>query len=377
MAETGGHSLFLMDLMAAALRAAGGGERLTDETRRPAVVPNDPPETRSRLNGINADLEVCVRNICKALAPELVLEIGAHRATFSRVMRIRLPEARVVAFEGNRDTFDRHQAENLAAGVEYLHLCVADAPGTVQFHVPRAKESGKVKHAMGSLLKDKVLAGRAAMELEVREVPAVTLDGFLGEEADRTKVMWVDVEGAIGTVLGGAGRSLDSCLAFYAEVENVARWDGQMLDRELVELMGAHGLRPVLRDLQRTWQYNLLFLSDAALAVPGVRDLCEGYLDGVARKLSGRSEAGADNSEAGREDAEALLAARRAERQRRKQAVQDDPEAVAARREERRRRQREAQEAAGPVPDRRAERRGAERARRSAGAGAATAEIED
>jgi len=53
---------------------------------------------------------------------------------------------------------------------------------------------------------------------------------------------------------------LRNCQAIYVELESSAKWKGQMLDADVVSCLAVHGLKPVLRDIQRHWQYNAIFM---------------------------------------------------------------------------------------------------------------------
>jgi hypothetical protein len=91
--------------------------------------------------------------------------------------------------------------------------------------------------------------------------------------------MWVDVEGAIGIVLQGASESLDHCQVLYAEIEQTARWQGQLLDIEVVQLLLTHGLVPLARDVQRRgWQYNCIFIRPSLLSEPKVLQIMREFI---------------------------------------------------------------------------------------------------
>lgn len=233
------------------------------------------------LRALTADLSETFVQVCKVLAPGVILEIGAHEAEYARRMKAQLPAARVVAFEANPDVHRKYARDCLAGGVEYINRCVADQPGTLQFHVPINTVQNRPLNRMGSMLADLQVQGRKGSFAEF-EVAAVTADGFLGRDSGTPNVIWVDVEGAIGAVLDGADATLRNCMAFYAEIESNERWQGQRLDRDVARQLAGYGLYPVLRDLQRTWQYNALFLSEAAIADPRVWALCQRYVRSTA-----------------------------------------------------------------------------------------------
>jgi FkbM family methyltransferase len=222
-------------------------------------------------------LEAAFTGIVARLAPAVVLEIGAHGAEFSRDLKTKLPAARVVAFEANPQVFARYHDVCEEAGIEYLHLCVADAPGALRLRVPVSRRDGEPRLRAGSILPDLLKAGKSFDFVE-HEVEATSVDAFLGEGAGTTPVaLWIDVEGAVGAVLEGASKSLDACVAVYAEIGKREHWAGQLLDRQVVDLLALHGLVPQLRDSPRDAplaQYNGLFVRRESLADSTVTELC-------------------------------------------------------------------------------------------------------
>ena len=227
---------------------------------------------------ITAKLVRCFHRLLGEMKPDTVLEIGAHQAEFSREIKERiLPGARVVAFEANPEVHARHKEMVQAAGVEFRHQCVADENRTYRFDIP--VRDGRNLSTMGSLLRD-----TGEKSFVTHEVEGVRLDDFLGDD-EGTNAMWVDVEGAIGSVLDGARNSLGRCLAFYAEVETTSRWKDQRLDVDVIRQLAEYGLVPVLRDVyRRTWQYNILFIRESELLNPRVENLCSSFVRSVAAR---------------------------------------------------------------------------------------------
>ncbi len=315
MTVSGEAQAFVLGLLTQSLGASLGVPFASADSPGPQAAAEDPAVKLARLR-LTDGLEDAFRAICVALQPKIVMEIGAHAAEFSRSMRARLPDARVVAFEGHPQVASDNAEACQAAGVEYLHACVADAPGHIDFRVPFRRDTGQRIRKMGSMLPDSVLKARKNMDFDVFRVPAVTIDAFLGDEAaDAAKVMWVDVEGAAGTVLGGAKRALASCHALYVELERTARWDGQLVDLEVFSMLAPLGLRPVLRDIQRPWQYNALLLSDEAIANPQVQKICADFVVALAQRDAMPAGAG------GAEDTKQILDPVRAMQRRRRQGL--------------------------------------------------------
>jgi len=197
------------------------------------------------------------RTLTRAAEPTITLEIGAFEAGFSRWVRRELPGARAVAFEANPMVWAHHRDEVSALGVEYLNLAIGPENGPVTLNVPRdfdgrARDPVNRMASLGSNL-------RSDEQVAV-EVPGVRLDDAVPLTADDRLVAWIDVEGALGAVLPGSAETLRRAAAVYVEVEAEAMWDGQWLDRDVLDWFEGIGMAPLLRDRQRREQYNVLLV---------------------------------------------------------------------------------------------------------------------
>jgi len=195
--------------------------------------------------------------LTRAAEPTITLEIGAFEAGFSRWVRRELPGARAVAFEANPMVWAHHRDEVSALGVEYLNLAIGPENGPVTLNVPRdfdgrARDPVNRMASLGSNL-------RSDEQVAV-EVPGVRLDDAVPLTADDRLVAWIDVEGALGAVLPGSAETLRRAAAVYVEVEAEAMWDGQWLDRDVLDWFEGIGMAPLLRDRQRREQYNVLLV---------------------------------------------------------------------------------------------------------------------
>ena len=247
-------------------------------------------QSRGLRKALTTKLAEEVVEVVKAIAPPLVLELGAHQAWFSSTVKAALPDSRVLAFEANPDVHASHRERVGAAGVEYLHHAVSDRSGPLTLTIPLKEEgSAGTKKKMGSLLHhEDTVATRTV------DVAGVRLDDVLGDEADRANVMWIDVEGAIGMVLRGAERALAACELVFVEIEPYQVWQGQMIDLEVFEVLGRFGLIPVLRDVQRKKRgYNALFLRPERLEDEAVRAAVDRYAAAMVSRPDGEA-AGAE-----------------------------------------------------------------------------------
>ncbi|MGG5811578.1 FkbM family methyltransferase [Falsiroseomonas sp. CW058] len=236
------------------------------------LLPADPAGAVAGRAAGAQRLTQAVAGVVQALAPATVLEVGAHEGSFSKGIKSLLPAARVVAFEANPVVHGRHAEAMAAAGVEYLQQCVSDRAGELTFNVPIRQNA--MKATMGSVLLDS-----RASEHAHYTVPAVTLDGFLAA-GEGDVAIWIDVEGAVAQVLAGGRATLRRCVALFMELETVARWPGQSLAHDILPVLTAAGLVPVLADIQREWQFNALFVRPEALGNPAVAAAAAAYLSG-------------------------------------------------------------------------------------------------
>ncbi len=196
------------------------------------------------------------RRLCRRCDPALVLEIGAHEASFSRWAARKLPDARVIAFEANPYVHEKYSAELAETRVDYRHLAVGPVTGELQLNVPTdiAGRERELTNHMASLGVHK----ETVDQIEVT-VPSVRLDEFVELAAGERAVAWIDVEGANGVVLECGSEVLDRIDAVHIEVERESTWEDQWLDTDVAVFLKQHGLVPVARDLVRTFQYNVVF----------------------------------------------------------------------------------------------------------------------
>lgn len=240
---------------------------------RVVVISEKPAQTRNRLT---RRLSETFEQIVTAIEPDLVLEVGAHDATFAKRMAQALPHAEVLAFEAHPGNVARFGPAAREAGVAYHHLAMLEAPGTLELQVPLTGDGGE-RIGMGSLrtLPDRDVATYA--------VEASSLDTFFPGDG-RASAMWIDVEGAQHEVLSGGLALLERCKALYMEVESAEKWRGQKLFDDIAALLHGVGLRPALRDVQRRgWQFNVIFVAEDLMASERMREIWQGHFKRVLR----------------------------------------------------------------------------------------------
>ncbi len=251
------------------------------------LVDQDEVVGRRQRARITAALSEVFVDAVKKLAPAAVLEVGSHEGAFSLSIKAALPASRVIAFEAHPEVYAKYRAALAGHGVETVHACIAEASGTRTLHVPTRR--GQQRLSMGSVLRD-----TDANAFSSYDVPATTLDAFFAADPPTTCALWIDVEGAVDAVLDGSPKTLSSCVALYAELENKERWAGQKLASDIIRKLGGHGLVPMFRDVQRPfWQYNLLFLRAGALRTAQLNRLKRRYARECCRAVLPRIRAAA------------------------------------------------------------------------------------
>jgi FkbM family methyltransferase len=218
--------------------------------------------THRRHQVIGRRVERFLRFICNQRRPTIVLELGAHEGKFSVWAKRRFPEARCLALEANPYVYEEHREHLAQEGVDYRHLAAGLETGTVTIHIPTGVDGRELTRTsrMASLVTHLRSHGDEAVE-----VPAVRVDDLVSLEPDDRLVVWIDVEGASQQVLEGGREVLARADAVYIEVERDPLWHGQWVDVDVARYFEELGKVPVLRDIQRPHQYNVVFL-DAALA---------------------------------------------------------------------------------------------------------------
>lgn len=207
------------------------------------------------------------RRLCRRIDPTIVLEIGAHEATFSQWAAETFPTAAVQAFEANPYVHAKYAEALTSTRVDYRNLAVGPVNGEVQLNVPtevwgRERELANRMASLG-------VHTQSTDDIQVT-VPSARLDDHLSLSAADRVVAWIDVEGANEIVLTGSGSVLDQTHAVFIEVESEPIWEGQWLDADVAACLTGHGLLPVARDIFKPHrhQYNVVFARDEQVRDP-------------------------------------------------------------------------------------------------------------
>jgi FkbM family methyltransferase len=217
------------------------------------------PDLEERIDSVQAVVELFF-DLCSLTDVDVFVEAGAKEASASQ-RAVEAGIAQVVAFEANPYTYRHFAAGIAAAGVDYRHLALSETGGDTVFLVRRREDGSPIPDGQGSLLV------RPDHEPGYEEVTvrAVLLDDEI--DGDGRVAMWVDVEGAVAEVFGGATSVLARTDVLIVEVEAVERWVGQRwMSGDVVDQLASTGLRAVARDMQSRLQYNIVFVREELLA---------------------------------------------------------------------------------------------------------------
>ena len=155
--------------------------------------------------------EMNIREIVKNLAPNgVVLDIGAHIGGFSLIAAQAVgPAGRVFAFEpvsGNAELLEHNAKINKIDWLIPVRAAVGRNSGSVELLIT---DTDTMWATMCRSWADVLHHGRASAHVTTHEVPLVTVDGFLREQAIQSvALMKIDVEAAEMDVLAGAADSL-------------------------------------------------------------------------------------------------------------------------------------------------------------------------
>ena len=187
---------------------------------------------------------------------DVFVEAGAKEGSASVRARTGVGVAHVVAFEANPHTHRRFHHALTSAGVDHRNVALVDAPGPQTFHVRLSDGGRPTADGQSSLL--------VRPDHEPGYEPTMVRGGLLDQEVRDLSgrvAMWIDVEGATAQVMRGAPETLARTDVVLVEVEDRRMWEGQeWLHLDVIRHLVGHGLRPVARDLQWRYQFNVLFV---------------------------------------------------------------------------------------------------------------------
>ncbi len=196
------------------------------------------------------------------LDPDLILDVGSMDGSDSKKFKQLIPNAEVVAFEGNPDNYRAMCADVdlQKSGVRVVHRLVSNQEGNRSFFVQKSINTiAAVNKGTSSAMRRE----QQGMVTEKVHLDAVRLDSFLAQEypAKKRIAMWIDVEGHAYQVLEGLLKAQDSSYLIHVEVETVEIWPGQKVESDIIALAKGMGFIPVARGAHAI-QHDLILIKE-------------------------------------------------------------------------------------------------------------------
>lgn len=207
----------------------------------------------------------------RAAQPAFALDIGAYGAEIAlELARTGIP---VHAFEANASHHARCATAIAGSGlpIQYRQAAVGGEDGLVPFHARPDRPGAAAERRAGA--NSLLMPLREGVQIETVTISCTRLDSYFARQGLTGQAFSasVDIAGALGPMLDGAGQVFDLCASALVVVEDRAIWSGQMLAPEAVVAFLDRGLVPVARDFRRRYQYAMLFLRRDLLRLAEVR----------------------------------------------------------------------------------------------------------
>lgn len=189
------------------------------------------------------------------------VEAGAFEASASMLIKSRLPDCQVHAFEANIDNYNHFKP--LVSDIEYHYTAMSDHTGTIIFKQQSHTSTGMTfpKVRGNNSTKTRTLDHHTIYN-DI-EVPCTTFNDFFAGKIKSSDTMgiWLDLEGTAYEALTAATDILSNISFIKVEVEDKQYWEKQKLSQDIVDFMSTHGLVPIIRDHEMITvkQYNILF----------------------------------------------------------------------------------------------------------------------
>lgn len=194
------------------------------------------------------------------LEPDLVLDIGSQDGADSKRFRKLLPQADIVAFEGNPGHYDA-MLEDQEIGrkrIRVVHSLVSDTQGKRSFFLQRpvagAQHFNRGTSSLTRRDEDEAIAEEVLLD-------SVRIETFLAREYPKslTVALWVDAEGHAYSVLEGMSGTTDRVKLVHAEVETSEIWPNQKVEADVMRLAASMDLVPIARGAD-TLQRDLILV---------------------------------------------------------------------------------------------------------------------
>lgn len=175
-----------------------------------------------------------------ALAPDLVLDVGANRGQFSLLIRALHPTCRILAFEPLQTESAVYSRVFASDPLTVLvKAAVGVEPGTAEIHRSASADCSSLLPI--SKRQTEIFPGTE--EISTETIDVTTLNDSAGGELERdgNALLKIDVQGFERTVLESAAPLLAQIRWVYVEASFVELYEGQALADEILAYLQNHG----------------------------------------------------------------------------------------------------------------------------------------
>lgn len=184
----------------------------------------------------------------------IIIEAGAHDGGDTMAMARLWPEGQIYAFEPS-PYWNPILKNKLSAfpNITYYHSALGTTIGTTDFYQAIANNGG-VDSTLKPLVQDYhwQVTSPIQFDLQPVQIPVTTLDAWAEKtQIDHVDFMWLDMQGAEGSVLTASPNILKRTAFIQAEYSERAIYEGTMLFDDLKILLRKHGFIVI-----GTWKSN-------------------------------------------------------------------------------------------------------------------------
>jgi FkbM family methyltransferase len=219
----------------------------------------------SKLRGQGIGIQEIQKLIHKA--DPVILEIGCHDGTNTRMFLEAFRNARVYAFEPHPEVAAEFRQKAKDPRCRLFELAVCDNDGEAKFYLSSAAAGKKGRGDASSSIKKPAEHMKIYPGIEFKEsvtVKAKRLDTWAAENnIGKIDFIWADIQGAERELIRGGLKALEKTDYFYTEFNNRELYEGQP---------GLRQIRSMLPDftLLRIYGHNALFKNKRK--VTGIND---------------------------------------------------------------------------------------------------------
>lgn len=172
----------------------------------------------------------------------LVLDVGANKGQFAGELRACGYRGRLISFEplSSVHALLRSKAERFPNWTVAARTAIGAERGSVEIHISEKSACSSILDMHPRCLE----AAPRSIYVGSETVPVNRLDDLCALSPDDRALLKIDVQGYEDKVLEGASRVLSACRAVHVEMELLPLYEGQVLARELWDLLTAQGFEP-------------------------------------------------------------------------------------------------------------------------------------